>query len=279
MAAGRVLTLTIDTSTDPDGTDKAITALGIAAGASLTLSHTVLATDDVAAVHTSFYDQLMNAFADSSSTQSITAHALFSAGATLQFNHTALSGFEASFTLGVTQVGHSSRMFSQGSTAAASSYTDYAALRLQATDLEPISVEFNEDGSAIGLIEANVGDTTFDVNEATVQQTNSESSSVSGLSVATTAGAESALSVLETAIQEISDQRASLGAIENRLSHTVSNLANVVENTTAARSRVEDADFALEAANLARAQILQQAGTAMLAQANAAPQNVLSLLG
>ena len=81
------------------------------------------------------------------------------------------------------------------------------------------------------------------------------------------------------AIQDISDMRSSLGAIENRLGHTVSNLSNVVENTSAAQSRIQDADFALEAAALARAQILQQAGTAMLAQANAVPQTVLSLLG
>ena len=85
--------------------------------------------------------------------------------------------------------------------------------------------------------------------------------------------------MLSTAIQDISDMRSSLGAIENRLGHTVSNLSNVVENTSAAQSRIQDADFALEAAALARAQILQQAGTAMLAQANAVPQTVLSLLG
>jgi flagellin len=85
--------------------------------------------------------------------------------------------------------------------------------------------------------------------------------------------------VLDQAIVQVGINRAQLGAIENRLDHTVSNLANVVENTEAAKSRIQDADFAYESAQLARAQILQQAGTAMLAQANAAPQNVLSLLG
>ena len=100
-----------------------------------------------------------------------------------------------------------------------------------------------------------------------------------GLSISTADKAQSALSVLDNAILQIGIERASLGAIENRLDHTVSNLANVVENTAAAKSRIQDTDFALESAALARAQILQQAGTAMLAQANAAPQNVLSLLG
>ena len=73
--------------------------------------------------------------------------------------------------------------------------------------------------------------------------------------------------------------RADLGAIENRLEHTVSsNLMNVAENTAAARSRLEDADFSVESANLAKSQVLQQAGTAMLAQANARSQLVLQLL-
>ena len=92
-------------------------------------------------------------------------------------------------------------------------------------------------------------------------------------------GGAKGLTVLNNAIQDISDMRSNLGAVENRLGHAVSNLSNVVENTSAAQSRIQDADFALEAAALARAQILQQAGTAMLAQANATPQNVLSLLG
>ena len=153
------------------------------------------------------------------------------------------------------------------------------AIRLQSVDSSPISVEFAETGHEIGLLENNVGDTTWDANSATFQMTGQAGVAVSGLSVATSSGAEEALTVLSNAIQDISDMRSNLGAIENRLGHTVSNLSNVVENTSAAQSRIQDADFALEAAALARAQILQQAGTAMLAQANAAPQSVLSLLG
>jgi len=68
------------------------------------------------------------------------------------------------------------------------------------------------------------------------------------------------------------------GQYSNRLEHTVSNLSSMVENTSAARSRIADADFAVESANLAKNQVLQQAGTAMLSQANASTQNVLSLL-
>ena len=162
---------------------------------------------------------------------------------------------------------------------ATANYTDHAAIRLKSIDNSPISIEFAETGNEIGLVENNVGDTTWDTNSATFQMTGQAGVAVSGLSVATSDGANEALDMLSNAIQDISDMRSSLGAIENRLGHTVSNLSNVVENTSAAQSRIQDADFALEAAALARAQILQQAGTAMLAQANAAPQSVLSLLG
>ena len=91
--------------------------------------------------------------------------------------------------------------------------------------------------------------------------------------------ASAALSDITIALDTISALRASFGAAQNRLESTVRNNANVVENQQAARSRVLDADFAVETANLTRTQILQQAGTAMLAQANQLPQNVLQLLG
>ena len=76
----------------------------------------------------------------------------------------------------------------------------------------------------------------------------------------------------------VTTARGSLGAVQNRLESTVRNLANIIENQSAARSRIRDADFAAETANLTRTQILQQAGAAMLSQANLIPQNVLALL-
>ena len=103
-------------------------------------------------------------------------------------------------------------------------------------------------------------------------------SSVGAMSLTTQVGAQSAIAVLDSAIEKVSSMRAELGAIENRMDHTVSNLMNLSENTAAARSRIEDADFSVESANLAKSQVLTQAGTAMLAQANAAPQLVLQLL-
>jgi flagellin len=106
----------------------------------------------------------------------------------------------------------------------------------------------------------------------------STSSATTGLSVATSSGAQSAIDALDTAITTVNSQRATLGAISNRLDSTVSNLTNISSNLQAGRGRIEDADFAAETTSLAKSQILQQASTAMLAQANASKQNVLSLL-
>lgn len=87
-----------------------------------------------------------------------------------------------------------------------------------------------------------------------------------------------AIDTIDTAISKIDDFRASLGAVQNRFSTTIGNLQSSIENQSAARSRILDADFAVETSNLSRSQILQQAGTAMLAQANQSTQSVLSLL-
>ncbi len=105
--------------------------------------------------------------------------------------------------------------------------------------------------------------------------------SVIGVSVgiSTTSNALSRLGLLDRAIDNITQKRADFGAKQNRIESTLRNNANIIENQSAARSRIRDADFARETANLTRTQILQQAGTAMLAQANQLPQNVLQLLG
>ena len=90
--------------------------------------------------------------------------------------------------------------------------------------------------------------------------------------------ARTGIDLIDTAIKDVNIQRSKLGAISNRLNHTVNNLTNISSNLSAAKGGIEDADFALETTNLAKNQILQQASTAMLAQANASKQNVLSLL-
>ena len=92
-------------------------------------------------------------------------------------------------------------------------------------------------------------------------------------------GASVAIGKIDEAIKTVSTTRADLGAIQNRFEHTVNNLNVAVENLTASESRIRDTDMASEMTNFTRAQILTQAGTAMLAQANQAPQNILRLLG
>lgn len=101
---------------------------------------------------------------------------------------------------------------------------------------------------------------------------------VSSIDITTAQGAQNAISVIDAAIAGIDKNRAALGATQNRFENTISNLQNISENVSAARGRIQDTDFAAETANLSKNQILQQAGTAILAQAKQLPQAVLSLL-
>lgn len=102
--------------------------------------------------------------------------------------------------------------------------------------------------------------------------------SVASIDIGTYEGAQRAISIIDVALEQVNATRADLGAVNNRLDHTMSNLSNVSEKTSASRARIVDADFAAETAALSRAQVLQQAAQAMLAQANARPQEVLQLL-
>ena len=129
--------------------------------------------------------------------------------------------------------------------------------------------------SAPGAFTVTSNDTANTVVTGTVR---SELSAVGSIDVGTQQGANDAIKIVDGALAYVDDLRADLGAIQNRFSSVVSSNSVTSENVAAARSRVLDADFAAETANLSRAQILQQAGTAMLAQANASTQNVLTLL-
>ncbi len=101
---------------------------------------------------------------------------------------------------------------------------------------------------------------------------------LAGLNISTAVGAQRALEIADKALTSVNTARADLGAIQNRFTSVVSSLQTTSENLSASRSRIQDTDFAQETANLTRSQILQQAGTAMLAQANSLPNNVMSLL-
>lgn len=133
------------------------------------------------------------------------------------------------------------------------------------------------DGSFSG-INFQVGATTSSESVIAVDITSVDVSSFGSISGDDGAAATAAMSALDAAIESINTSRADLGAVQARFEGVLTQLSAAQENTEAARSRIMDTDYAAETAKLARAQILQQAGTAMLAQANALPQNVLSLL-
>jgi flagellin len=99
------------------------------------------------------------------------------------------------------------------------------------------------------------------------------------IDISTAVGSSNALAIIDNALGEINESRASLGAVQNRFDHTISNLANIEENVSASRSRIQDTDFAIETAEMTKNQILQQAGTSILSQANQIPQAAISLLG
>jgi len=150
----------------------------------------------------------------------------------------------------------------------ASGFVAEAGLKLTSENGNPISVELKDgsDPARLGLRESNsLGEGSF-------------GTALSSISIDTAANAQKAISVIDNALETVNDIRSDLGAVSNRLDFTISNLSNVSENTSAARSRIMDADFAAETAALSRSQVLQQASQAMLAQANSRPQQVLSLL-
>jgi flagellin len=141
------------------------------------------------------------------------------------------------------------------------------------------------DGSAASgiviQVGANDGETiTIQGNDAQLSALLSGATAITsgGLTISGTTVTSGALAEIDKAIQSVDSMRSDLGAIQNRFESTISNLNNTITNLSASRSRIEDADYAVEVSNMTRAQILQQAGTSVLAQANQVPQTVLSLL-
>lgn len=135
------------------------------------------------------------------------------------------------------------------------------------------------DGSASALtLQVGIHNTANDKISFSLGQTDSSTLGIASLNISTTAGAGSALDALDTAIQSISSARGDIGAVENRLTSTVNNLASMQQNFSAANSRILDVDVAEETAALSRNQVLVQAGTAVLSQANQMTSTALSLL-
>ena len=126
-----------------------------------------------------------------------------------------------------------------------------------------------------GKVPAGVTQGAVDVNSAVADVS---SLKIADIDLTTAEGAQKAVIAIDDAVRAIDAQRADLGAVQNRFENTIANLQNIAENASAARGRIQDTDFAAETANLSKNQVLQQAGTAILAQANQLPQAVLSLL-
>jgi len=141
---------------------------------------------------------------------------------------------------------------------------------------------FDASGGAAGTFTFQVGannDTTDQIDVVTTDLTaDADIVAATGSNILALADAQGAMDLLDTAIDTVTTARAEFGAVQNRFDSVIANLQVASENQAAARGRIMDADFATETANLSRGQILQQAGTAMVAQANQAPQGVLSLL-
>ena len=156
--------------------------------------------------------------------------------------------------------------------------TYQAQIRLDSSANSPISIELGDSSTVAehGFLEANVGAADFEVNDATMG--GGAGASMEGLSVATANGANNAITTLDNAINRVNEIRGDLGALQNRLDYTINNLSSISNSTSAARGRILDADFALETSELTKTQILTQAATSMLAQANQSKQGILALL-
>ncbi|MDH4656355.1 MULTISPECIES: flagellin [unclassified Pseudomonas] len=151
-----------------------------------------------------------------------------------------------------------------------------------AVDTVGLTQGTNDSTRAMGVVKLNSSKAfTSTASNTAVDAANAQLSTmatVDKVDITTAIGAQKALDVLDSALSFIDSSRAELGAVQNRFDNTISNLQNIGENATAARSRIQDTDFAAETATMTKNQVLQQAGTAILAQANQLPQAVLSLL-
>ena len=249
LSAGGTVTFTLNTQTNattpPDGTFTAVSA-------------------NISAVVTNQSDlsSLVSAINGQQSTTGITAE--FSTAGdkssitlkTLDGRNIGIGAFTNS-TAGNDSVSFSGQTLTEGGTVAA---------------VQTGTIALSSGRGAIST--ANAAATVF----ASAGTNNSSFESVAAIDISTAAGAQTALGTIDSALAQISGSRAALGAYQNRFDSVITNLQTTSENLSASRSRIQDADFALETANLSRAQILQQAGTAMVAQANQLPQQVLKLL-
>ncbi|WP_318506062.1 flagellin [Photobacterium leiognathi] len=157
---------------------------------------------------------------------------------------------------------------------AAKSFDSTNGSEAVAEEAATFDIDFSKAKFDVGIDTYDIGDGAKNVATGTVT-----TESVASLDLSTAEGAQNAIDVLDAAMEQVDDKRAEIGAFQNRMNHTMSNLANINENVNASNSRIKDVDFASETINMTKGQILQQAGTSILAQAKQIPQAALSLLG
>ncbi len=171
-----------------------------------------------------------------------------------------------------------------GTSAAASATNIAAAVNAQTTATGVTAtatagvLSFTSNGTNFSITSGGAGSTALGSASVAGTQNTTPATGLASLDVSTAAGAQFAIQQIDSALNQVNSARATLGAVQSRFTSVVTNLQSTSENLSSSRSRIQDTDFAAETANLTRASILQQAGTAILAQANSAPNNVLSLL-
>jgi flagellin len=183
-----------------------------------------------------------------------------------------------SYELNYNELGVKVTVSAAASKAGADIATDLNAGTVITTAATGAEIQVGADDAADNRLTLTFGDTQINGANADARMVALDTDITAFSGATTAANSQALLTSVEDALTYVSEQRAALGAQQNRLDYTVANLQTQAENISASKSRITDADFAAETANLTRAQILQQAGTAMLAQANSLPQNVLSLL-
>jgi flagellin len=213
----------------------------------------------------------VQAFNDKASTTGITA-TLNTAGTGITL--TALDGSNVTLAQAATSSGSVAIVATAGNTTATGTGLGFASGAANAVTVAG-AVTLDSDKS-YAVVQAAASSGLFGTSAAGTVSASLQQ--VANLDVTTVTNSNLAIRIADSALTAITNQRASFGALQNRFQATIGNLQAAVENVSAARSRIQDTDFAAETANLSRSQILMQAGTAMLAQANALPQQVLTLL-
>jgi flagellin len=198
-------------------------------------------------------------------------------------NDIAQAGFEATYNASNDEISIVARDVDgieiTGATVATGGATLAGSSEANATNDASVASELRLSSSGSFSVSGNTADELLNVAAGTGGASDLAKVDEIDISGTTGASAQDAIEVIDAALAQIDDQRADLGAVQNRFNFTLNNLANIEENVSASRSRIQDTDFATETANMTKNQILQQAGTSILAQANQLPQAALSLIG